>query len=140
LLEFRKALKRKYFSRKILGNRKILFSTLTHPQGAMWGVLVASCCIFILNTTLLDHVNTATTKLVTRHVVTQAGLALVGPISKLGFQVSALFRKGRPRTNCLPFAIFFRYSTKLRPTPHWPRLINRFVLKLLSRRRGSILV
>jgi hypothetical protein len=33
-----------------------------HPQGTMWGFLIASRCIFILLMTLLDHRNTATTK------------------------------------------------------------------------------
>jgi hypothetical protein len=51
LLEFSKVLKWKYF-----------FRPSPHPQGAMWEVLVASRCIFILITTLLDRRNTATTK------------------------------------------------------------------------------
>ena len=40
---------------------KYFFRPSPHPQGTMWGCLVASRCIFILITTLLGHRNTATT-------------------------------------------------------------------------------
>jgi hypothetical protein len=42
----------------------MFFRPWPHPQGTMWGGggLVASWCIFILITTLLDNGNTATTK------------------------------------------------------------------------------
>jgi len=42
--------------------KKYFFRPSPHPQGTMWGFLVASRCIFILIMTLLDHRNTATTK------------------------------------------------------------------------------
>jgi hypothetical protein len=56
-------LKKKYIFRK---NREynFFFNFDTNPRGTMWegGGLVASRCVIILITTLLDHRNTATTK------------------------------------------------------------------------------
>jgi hypothetical protein len=47
----------------MLGKGKNIFFRLSpHPQGTMWGFLVASRCKFNLIMTLLDHRNTATTK------------------------------------------------------------------------------
>jgi hypothetical protein len=60
------------------------FSTLTHPQGAMLGVLVASRCIFVLRTTLLGHRNTATTKKLdyTKIYLTSVGTTTAGPLGE----------------------------------------------------------
>ena len=40
----------------------MFFRPSPHPQGAMWGVLVASRCIFTLIKPVLGHRNTAATK------------------------------------------------------------------------------
>jgi len=60
-------------------------------------------------------------RVVTRH---WGRISASEPCMNLGFPASALFRTGRPRTNCLLWAKYFCYSTEFRSSLYSAPLVH----------------